>query len=91
MNIEITRTAQAYAAYLDGDRVGELTYVRDDDRVTALHTSVSPVAEGRGVGGALARALLDDAHAAGDTVVAQCQFVASYLDKHPEYNDVRAG
>lgn len=91
MNIEITRTAQAYAAYLDGERVGELSYARDGSRVTAIHTEVSPAAKGRGIGKALARALLDDARAAGDTVVAKCPFVASYLDKHPEYADLRAG
>lgn len=91
MNIEITRTAHAYAAYLDGERVGELTYSRQDGQVTAIHTSVDSSAEGHGIGSALARALLDDARAAGEPVVAQCPFVTSYLDRHPEYADVRAG
>ncbi|WP_026877868.1 GNAT family N-acetyltransferase [Jiangella gansuensis] len=90
MNIEITRTARNYAAYLDGTRVGELVYARRGDRVIAVHTEVDPAAEGKGIGGALARALLDDARQGGLAVEAQCPFVASYLDRHPEYADPAA-
>lgn len=91
MSIEITRTARSYAAYLDGIRVGELVYTRHDDEVVALHTVVEEAAEGKGVGGALARALLDDAREGGLKVVPQCPFVAGYLDRHPEYADLRTG
>lgn len=91
MSIEITRTARNYAAYLDGTRVGELVYTRHDDEVVALHTVVDEAAEGKGVGGALARALLDDVREGGLKVVPQCPFVAGYLDRHPEYADLRAG
>jgi predicted GNAT family acetyltransferase len=90
VNIEITRTALAYAAYLDGTRVGELTYSRRDGRIIAVHTKVDESVEGKGVGGALARALLGDARAAGLLVVPQCPFVASYLDRHPDQADLRA-
>lgn len=90
MNIEITRTAHAYAAYLNGTRVGELAYSRRDDRIIALHTRVDESVEGKGVGGALARALLGDARSAGVLVVPQCSFVASYLDRHPDQADLRA-
>ncbi|TDD70291.1 N-acetyltransferase [Jiangella aurantiaca] len=91
VSIEITRTARSYAAYLDGIRVGELIYTRRDREIVALHTVVEEAAEGKGVGGALARALLDDAREGGLKVVAQCPFVAGFLDRHPEYADLRAG
>lgn len=91
MSIEITRTARSYAAYLDGTRVGELSYHRRDTEIVALHTEVSETAEGKGVGGALARALLDDAREGDLKVVPQCPFVAGFLDRHPEYADLRAG
>ena len=91
MSIEITRTARSYAAYLDGTRVGELSYHRRDDEIVALHTEVDETAEGKGVGGALARALLDDAREGDLKVVPQCPFVAGFLDRHPEYADLRAG
>ncbi|MBB5787005.1 GNAT family N-acetyltransferase [Jiangella mangrovi] len=91
MSIEITRTARSYAAYLGGTRVGELTYSRRDDEIVALHTVVEEAAEGKGVGGALARALLDDAREGGLKVVPQCPFVAAYLERHPEYTDLVAG
>lgn len=90
MDIEVTRTARTYAAYLDRTRVGELGYARRDGQVVAIHTEVDPSAEGKGVASTLARALLDDARVAGEEVVADCPFVASYLDRHPEYADLRA-
>lgn len=89
MNIKITRTTHSYAAYREGSRVGELTYSRDGNQLTAIHTEVDPAVEGKGVGGALARSLLDDARADGAKVVLQCPFVSSFVARHPEYADLR--
>lgn len=90
MSIEIRSTPLRYEAYLDGERVGELAYARRGDLVTALHTEVSPEAEGQGVGGALARALLDDARAGERLVMPLCPFVSGWIDRHPDYQGVRA-
>jgi uncharacterized protein len=91
MNVEIRRDPMAYKAYLDGERVGRLTYSRHGDVVTALHTTVSEDAEGQGVGGELARTLLDDARAEGKRVDAQCPFVAGWIKRHEEYADLLIG
>lgn len=90
MSVEVRKTPLAYEAYLDGERVGDLTYSKLGLTVTALHTEVDPAAEGQGVGSALARALLADVAAAGGTVVPDCEFVAAYLKRHPEYADLVA-
>jgi predicted GNAT family acetyltransferase len=45
---------------------------------------------GRGIAGRLVRAALEHARAAGLKVVPRCSYVADYLDKHPEYADLRA-
>lgn len=89
MSVEIRTTRLAYEAYIDGTRVGELAYSRSGATVTALHTEVEPAAEGKGVGSALARALIDDVRARGDKLVPLCPFVKSYLDRHPEFDDLR--
>ena len=88
MDVEVRRTPIAYEAHLNGRTVGALTYSRSGDVITALHTEVSREAKGQGVGGTLARTLLDEARAAGRTVEAQCPFVAGWIDRHPEYADV---
>lgn len=88
MNVEVRRDPMIYKAYLDGQRVGMLTYSRHNDVVTALHTTVSDDAEGQGVGGELARRFLDDARAEGRRVEAQCPFVAGWIERHPEYADL---
>ena len=71
-----------------GTRAGELTFEGGDGVVRLLHTAVSPEFEGQGVGSALARRALDDARRDGVEVDAQCGFVASYVERHPEYADL---
>jgi predicted GNAT family acetyltransferase len=70
----------AFAAYeLDGPR-----------RIVFTHTDVPEALGGRGIAGAIAKYALDDARARNLTVVANCPFVAGYLEKHPEYEDLLA-
>lgn len=64
-------------------------YRRDGGHVTFLHTRVPEAAAGRGVGSRLVRGALALARARGLKVEAECPFVRAYLDKHPEYADLR--
>ena len=66
------------------------TYRREGSLLTILHTEVPKELNGRGIGSALARGLLDIARVQGLKVKPLCPFVASYMDKHPEYADLRA-
>ena len=65
-------------------------YRREGSLLTILHTEVPKELNGRGIGSALARGLLDIARVQGLKVKPLCPFVASYMDKHPEYADLRA-
>ena len=56
--------------------------------LTILHTEVPKELEGRGIGSALVRGLLEIARAQGLKVQAVCPFVKAYLDRHPEYADL---
>ncbi|WP_442791381.1 GNAT family N-acetyltransferase [Micromonospora sp. NBC_01739] len=49
---------------------------------------MSPEYEGRGVGAALARAALDEARTANLRVLATCPFIAGWIARHPEYQDL---
>ena len=65
--------------------------VRRDGTVVFTHTEIQPDVDGRGLGGELARAALDDARRRGVGVVPQCPFIAGYIERHPAYADLVAG
>lgn len=59
-------------------------YQRDGSTVTFTHTLVPKGARGQGVGSALIGHALAWAAREDLTVVAQCPFVAAYIEAHPE-------
>ncbi|WP_303323648.1 GNAT family N-acetyltransferase [Actinomyces radicidentis] len=90
--VEVTdaKHANRYEATIDGELAGFLEYVVDGDVVTMPHTEVDPRFEGRGAGSALASSALDSVRGVGGRVVPTCSFVASYIERHPEYADLVA-
>ncbi len=64
------------------------TYVRARDVVDIQHTRVPKEAEGKGMASALIRGSLDILRARGDKLIPTCPFVAAYLRKHPEAQDL---
>ena len=73
-----------------GDATAIVTYALQDGRIVFQHTEVPESLSGQGIGSALARGALDDARANGLKVVPECPFIASYLKRHPEYQDIVA-
>jgi len=72
----------------DGTVAGFAAYVREPGKVIFTHTEVDPAFEGQGVGSALAAGALDQVRASGERVVALCPFVRTYIQRHPEYQDL---
>jgi predicted GNAT family acetyltransferase len=56
--------------------------------VILLHAEVPPELSGRGFGSALAHGALELVRAEGGQVIAQCPFIAAYIARHPEYQDL---
>jgi len=56
--------------------------------ITFTHTEVPQELSGRGVGSRLAKGALDAVRALGLKVVPKCPFIAGYMAKHPEFNDL---
>jgi hypothetical protein len=54
------------------------------------HTEVLPDFEGAGYGSRLARYALDTVRSRGLQAVPVCKFIAGYIRKHPEYQDLVA-
>ena len=68
--------------------IGFIDYRLHGDVITMVHTEVDEAHSGQGHAGTLARSALDDARSRGLTVVPSCPYVASYIEKHPEYADL---
>lgn len=74
---------------LDADGGTALMYYRlEPGVITLVHTEVPPALGGKGIGSALVRGVLDLVRARGLKVIAKCPFVAAYMGRHPEYNDL---
>lgn len=58
--------------------------------ITFTHTKVPDALTGRGVASRLMQGALAAARTDGRKVVAKCPFVAGYIQKHPEFNDLLA-
>ena len=69
-------------------RLAVSNYTTRDDTIYFTHTEVPEALEGRGIGNVLARVALDYARANGLRVVPHCTFIASFIKRHPEYQDL---
>ncbi len=78
-----------YDLFVDGELAGIADYRLAEDGVTVFpHTEVDAARRGQGLGAALVQAALDDVRARGGTVEPRCEFVAHFIDDHPEYRDL---
>jgi uncharacterized protein len=80
--------ASRWEARIGGELAGVADYLLAGDAVAFTHTEVDDRFAGHGVGGALARTALDAARASGLRVVAQCPFIAGWIEHHPDYADL---
>ena len=73
-----------------GDRlIGLAAYHRRrDGRIAFTHTEVDEACEGRGFGSMLAAAALEDARNQGLEIAPLCPFIAHYIKRHPEYEEL---
>ena len=77
-----------YDATTGGQQAGGLTYNGDGSRVVLVAVSVLPQFRRQGVATQLIRHVLDDLRAQGRTATVLCPIVRTFIDKHPEYQDI---
>jgi hypothetical protein len=89
MSGEIRDNTADHRFELDADGGTALMYYRlEPGMITLMHTEVPPALGGHGIGSALVRGVLDLVRARGLKVVPKCPFVAAYMGRHPQYNDL---
>lgn len=77
-----------YQVLVDGEVAGAAHYVVHEGRLVFDHTVIDDAYAGRGLAKVLARGTLDDVRATGQRIVPLCEFMAGFLAKHPEYDDL---
>lgn len=71
-----------------GGQLALCSYHRQGDTLVLPHTEVPAAAQGQGVAAALVAAALDWARSEGLKVRPACSYVASYMRRHPETQDL---
>ena len=82
--------ASRYELRLAGRLIGLAAYRRREGRIAFTHTEVDESCAGRGLGSRLAEVALADAAKENLGVVPLCPFIAYYIEKHPEYEQLVA-
>lgn len=77
--------------YTEDSQLCVLDYSLDGSVAAFTHTGVPSLVGGRGIAADLVRAGLDTARAQGWQVRADCSYVAAYVQRHPEYQDLVIG
>jgi len=73
-------------------QVGDYTAVMyryyNEDSLVITHTLVPDELAGQGLAGYMTKTVLDGARERGLSVVPICPYVAAYIRRHPEYQDL---
>jgi uncharacterized protein len=65
-----------------------VAYIIDGDEITFTHTEVPNEARGKGVAGKIVAAALAYAREAKLRVIPKCPYVARWMKRHREYDDI---
>ncbi len=80
--------ANRYVLEVGGQELGFTEYQSDGSRRVFTHTEVDQSLEGQGMGSLLVRGALDDTRQQGKRIVPVCEFVAAYIKKHHDWDDI---
>jgi predicted GNAT family acetyltransferase len=89
MNVVHNAAEHSFEVELNGE-VALLRYELLGKQLALVHTEVPKALGGGGIAGKLAKAALEYARANHLTVLPICSFVKSYLERHPEYQNLVA-
>jgi predicted GNAT family acetyltransferase len=87
LNIQHNAAASCFETTLAGHRA-ECAYRRQGDVLVLHHTAVPDALQGQGLAAALVTQALDWARQQGLRVRPTCSYVASYMRRHPETQDL---
>ncbi len=89
IKLEESDTKGRYFVRSPAGDVAEMTFSKLGDRQIIIdHTGVPDAFRGQGTGLRLVTRAVEDARAAGKTIIPLCPFAAAQFRRHPEWADV---
>jgi predicted GNAT family acetyltransferase len=79
---------EVYTAIVGDTALGAITYSRTGNRIVLLAAAVYPEFRRQGVATEMIRRVLDDVRTQGKTMTIICPIVRTFIDKHPQYEDL---
>jgi predicted GNAT family acetyltransferase len=89
LNVQHNEAEHRFEATVDG-HLCVADYALRDGVMWMTHTEVPPPVAGRGIAGEIVRAALGWAKAQGYRVQPSCRYVAGYMRRHPETQELLA-
>ncbi|WP_017975375.1 GNAT family N-acetyltransferase [Actinopolyspora halophila] len=88
--VAVTRSTDRdrYEITVDGREAGHVSYLDRAGQRVFHHTEIDEEFGGRGLGSSLIGHALADTGAAGFRIVPVCPFVARYLERHHDFDDL---
>ncbi|WP_171118133.1 MULTISPECIES: GNAT family N-acetyltransferase [unclassified Streptomyces] len=86
--VERVDTRHRYEIRVDGKRVGLTAYRDRGEQRIFHHTEVDGAFTGQGLAAQLVHEALTDVRRSGKRIVPVCPYVAKYLIRHKEFNDI---
>lgn len=90
MQIRNNESESRFEYEVDG-KLAVVEYTMAPGRITFVHTEVPKELSGQGIAQKLVTTALDHARSEKLRVVPLCSYVATYIQRHPEYRDLVAG
>ena len=87
--VQYNAAASRFEVTIDG-YLSVCEYEADGNNLVFTHTVVPPELRGRGVAEQLVRAALAHARTEGHRVVPACSYVARFIERHREFQDLLA-
>lgn len=89
LKVENNRAEHQFEINLDGAKA-LIAYKKNGEVYDLHHTEVPAQFEGKGIGSALVKGALEQIKADGAKIIPSCPFIASYLKRHQEYQELAA-
>ncbi|MFL6244459.1 MAG: GNAT family N-acetyltransferase [Thermoanaerobaculia bacterium] len=89
-DIRNNESESQFETTVDGHRAIAAYDLEEPNRIVFTHTEVPEALAGRGIAGAIVKFGLDHAREKKLTVVPQCSYVAAFVKRHAEYQDLVA-
>lgn len=87
-DVRQNEAAHRYEVFVDGNLAGLTAYTDADGRRIFFHTEVDDAYAGQGLAAALVSRALAETKAAGLRIVPVCPYVAKYVTRHHDVDDV---